>query len=58
MTDSEKPKASMRAKADAAFQQAAAKVIELAKRTGTPIIVWERGQIKEIWPDNTTEVST
>lgn len=48
----------MRAKADAAFQQAAAKVIELAKRTGTPIIVWERGQIKEIWPDKTTEVST
>ena len=34
-------------KANAAFQQAAAKVIERARQTGTPVIVWEKGQIIE-----------
>jgi hypothetical protein len=32
-------------KADAAFRQAAAKVVELARQTGTPVIVWEDGRI-------------
>jgi len=34
-------------KADAAFRQAAAKVVELARQTGTPVIVWENGRIVE-----------
>ena len=34
-------------KADAAFREAAAKVIELARQTGTPVIVWEDGRIVE-----------
>ncbi len=38
---------SMREKAEAAFLQAARKVIERARLTGTPIIVWEDGQIVE-----------
>jgi len=38
---------SMREKADAAFLQAAVKVIEHARQTGTPIIVWEDGRIVE-----------
>ena len=33
--------------ADAAFRQAAKKVIERAKQTGTPIIIWEDGKVKE-----------
>jgi hypothetical protein len=33
-------------KADAAFRQAAANVIERARQTGTPVIVWENGQVK------------
>jgi len=32
-------------KADAAFREAAVKVIELARQTGTPVIVWENGRI-------------
>ncbi len=35
-------------KADAAFQQAARKVILKAKQTNTPIIVWEDSRIKEV----------
>ena len=42
---------SLKAKADAAFRQAAAKVVRLARQTGTPIIVWERGGIRAIDPD-------
>ncbi len=36
-----------REKADAAFRQAAANVIERARRHGTPILVWEHGQVVE-----------
>jgi hypothetical protein len=32
-------------KADAAFREAAVKVIELARQTGTPVIVWENGRL-------------
>jgi hypothetical protein len=35
-------------KANAAFQQAMVKVIEKAKQTGTPVIIWEDGGIKEV----------
>ena len=34
-------------KANAAFRQAAAKVVERARQTGTPVIVWEKGQVAE-----------
>jgi len=46
---------SLTAKADAAFRQAAAKVVRLARQTGTPIIVWERGGIRAIDPDEFTD---
>lgn len=42
-------------KADAAFPQAMVKVIEKAKQTGTPIIIWENGQVKEVSPHEITE---
>ncbi len=35
-------------KADAAFRQAARKVVQKALQTGTPVIIWEDGQIKKI----------
>jgi len=34
--------------ADAAFRQVAEEVIEQAKKSGTPIIVWEDGRVKAI----------
>ena len=46
---------SLTEKADAAFQQAATKVIQRAKQTGTPIVVWEEGKVKEVTPDEATE---
>jgi len=39
-------------KADAAFRQAAAKVIEHARRTSTPIVVWEDGRpVERTWKE-------
>jgi len=35
-------------KADAAFRQAAKKIIQRARQTGTPVVVWEEGHLKEI----------
>ena len=37
-------------KANAAFQLVTAKVIERAKQTGTPVVIWEDGQVKELPP--------
>jgi hypothetical protein len=34
-------------KADAAFRQAAMKVIERARQTGTPVIIWENCRVTE-----------
>lgn len=42
---------SLSSKADAAFKQAASKVIQRAKQTGTPVVVWEKGQVKEVPAD-------
>jgi hypothetical protein len=33
---------------EAAFRQAARDVLRVAKQTGTPVIVWENGRIREI----------
>jgi hypothetical protein len=42
---------SMITKANAAFRQAAAKVVRLARQTGTPILVWDRDGIRALPPD-------
>jgi hypothetical protein len=34
-------------KADAAFHRAAITVIQRARQTGTPVIVWENGRVME-----------
>jgi hypothetical protein len=39
--------------AEAAFRQAAQKVIKRAKESGTPVIIWEDGQVKRVEPRNT-----
>jgi hypothetical protein len=36
---------SLTKKANAAFRQAATTVIDRARQTGTPIILWENGQV-------------
>ena len=35
-------------KADAAFRQAAKKIIQRARQTGTSVVIWEQGRVKEI----------
>jgi hypothetical protein len=48
---------SMTAKADAAFRQAATRVVRVARQAGTQIIIWdhERGQLRAISPDEALE---
>ena len=36
--------------ADAAFRQAAKKIIKRAKESGTPVIIWEDGEVKRVDP--------
>lgn len=38
-------------KAEAAFLRASYKVIEIARKTETPIILWENGQVVELSAD-------
>jgi hypothetical protein len=38
-------------KVDEAIRQAADKVLEKAKQTGTPVVIWEDDQIKEVPPE-------
>ena len=48
---SDKARDTLTEQADAAFRQAAAKVVNLARQTGTPVIVWEGGRIVQKSPD-------
>lgn len=50
MSDKAKTGGSLSEKADAAFQQAAIKVVERARQTGTPVIIWEDDHVKEVAP--------
>ncbi len=38
-------------KIDAAIRQAAGKILERAKQTRTPLVIWEDDQIKEVSPE-------
>jgi len=51
MTDQPKPNGTLSDKAKAAFEQAAAKVVERAKQTGTPVIVWKDNRVSEVSAD-------
>jgi hypothetical protein len=57
MADTTKDTGSLADKANAAFRQAASKVIERAKQTGTPVVVWEEGHVKNLAPDEITETT-
>ncbi len=41
--------------ADAAFRQAAEKVIKRATESGTPVIIWEDGEVKRVEPRSTRD---
>jgi hypothetical protein len=43
--------------ADAAFEQAALKVIKRAEDSGTPVILWENHQVKQVEPPKGTGAS-
>ena len=45
------------AKIDAAFRDAAREVLRVAKQTGTPVIVWENGQVQRIPWDQFDELA-
>jgi hypothetical protein len=45
------PGEDLTAKANAAFRLAAARVVERARLTGTPVIVWQDGRIQAIPPE-------
>lgn len=55
MTDQPKTNGTLSDKAKAAFEQAAAKVVERAKQTGTPVIVWKDNRVSEVSPDQLSE---
>ncbi len=38
-------------KVDGAIRQAAEKILERAKQTRTPLVIWEDNQIKEVSPE-------
>ncbi len=38
-------------KVEAAFRQAALKVVQKARETDTPVILWEDGKVKRVHPD-------
>lgn len=42
-------------KAEAAFEQAARKVLERARQTGTPVEVWKDGHVAELSPEQAAE---
>ncbi|MBW1804625.1 MAG: hypothetical protein JRJ85_28340 [Deltaproteobacteria bacterium] len=51
MNDQRSENAPLSEKADAAFRQAAKKVILQAAQTATPVIIWEENRIQEIPED-------
>jgi len=50
LTLANSPEDSVGELADAAFEQATLSVIERAEQTGTPVIVWENGQVTRLDP--------
>jgi len=48
MNRADESEATLTAKAEAAFRQATAKIIERARQTGTPIIVWRDDRVTEL----------
>ena len=51
MSEEKKTESSLSEKADAAFRQAARDVIQRAKQTGTPVVIWKNGKVTEVAPE-------
>ena len=51
MNDKNAKEIPLSSKADAAFQQAVKKIIQQARQTNTPVVIWEKNRIKEIHGD-------
>jgi hypothetical protein len=58
MNKSDIEKMTLHEKTDAALLQAARKVVEEAKRNGTPVVVWEDGKVREIPADELPDPAT
>lgn len=58
MTEPANTNESLSARADAAFQRAAQKVVERARQTGTPVVVWKDGHVTELPPEQISENRT
>ncbi len=48
MNDKKAKDIPLSSKADAAFRQAVKKVIQQARQTNTPVVIWEENRIKKI----------
>ncbi|MDZ4819998.1 MAG: hypothetical protein SGJ20_13595 [Planctomycetota bacterium] len=55
MTDRAKHNGTTMEQVNAAFKQVAIRVVKVAKQTGTPVIIWEDGQIKRIPAEEFTD---
>lgn len=55
MTENHQDNESLTDKANAAFRKVATKVVEIARQTGTPVIVWKDGRVQEVSPDQIAE---
>ena len=51
MNDKKGKEISLTLKVDAAFRQAVRKVIQQARQTNTPVVIWEENRIKKISGD-------
>lgn len=51
MIDPAKPSDHLTELANAAFVKASKQVIQLARQTNTPVVVWEDGQVRHLTPD-------
>jgi hypothetical protein len=51
MNDKNDKEISLTLKVDAAFRQAVRKVIQQARQTNTPVVIWEENRIKKISGD-------
>ena len=56
MNEQTKTNGSMLDKANAAFEQATTKIVERAKQTCTPVVVWEDDHVSELSPEQIGEV--
>lgn len=55
MSYSENTMKSMTERANAAFRRVTVAVIEKAQQTGTPVIIWEDGCVREVPPEEMLE---